>query len=339
MSACPRWALIFGSVLLAVQSCLGGAAFAGSFNGFNLIMVPGHPFGSDSARQSLDNIKRVGANTVAIIPFLWQANASSGHIQRGNDMSDDELRMAIRDAHALGLIVVVKPQVWIPENWAGAAEPTSEQDWYTWFIDYSVEIERIARIAAANHADILAIGTELTKTTQRPEWIPIIAAVRGDFSGKLLYFAHDVEEAEHVPFWRSLDAIGVTLYPSLGADNDRAGHLAAMRAVADRLDALSMRIGKPVWVGEIGLRSAVGAAAKPWESVEQRAAAPAPYLQSQVLSDWLSVLDRPSIDGVLIWRWLTDPSAGGIDDTDFMVQSKPAEGALMCAWKIDCTRR
>ena len=142
-----------------------------------------------------------------------------------------------------------------------------------------------------------------------------------------------------MPFWSSLDAIGVTLYPSLGADNDRAGHLSAMRAVAARLDALSMRVGKPVWVGEIGLRSAAGAAAKPWESAEERTAQAAPYLQAQVLSDWLSVLDRPSIEGVLVWRWFTDPSAGGVADTDFTVQSKPAEGALLCAWTIDCRPR
>jgi hypothetical protein len=67
--------------------------------------------------------------------------------------------------------------------------------------------------------------------------------------------AHNVEEAEAVPFWDQLDAIGVTLYPPLGADDDRDG-ARVMRAVADRLDALAARTGKSVVVGEIGLRSA-----------------------------------------------------------------------------------
>ena len=111
MRAAQRRALIFGFALLALQSSPVSAALGRSFNGFNIIMVPGHAFGSNSARRSLANIKRVGANAVAIIPFLWQPDASSGHIQRGGDMSDDELRAAISDAHALGLIVVVKPQV------------------------------------------------------------------------------------------------------------------------------------------------------------------------------------------------------------------------------------
>ena len=60
-------------------------------------------------------------------------------------------------------------------------------------------------------------------------------------------------------------------------------------------------------VGEIGLRSAEGAAAKPWESAEERVAVADPLLQAEVLADWLGVLRRPSVRGVLIWRWFTDP--------------------------------
>jgi hypothetical protein len=55
-----------------------------------------------------------------------------------------------------------------------------------------------------------------------------------------------------------------------------------------------------------------------------------------VLADWLAVLHRPAIGGVLIWRWLTDPDAGGVADTDFTVQGKPAEHVLMCAWMQSC---
>jgi hypothetical protein len=111
-----------------------------------------------------------------------------------------------------------------------------------------------------------------------------------------------------------------------------------MRTVADRLDAFAARNKKSIVVGEIGLRSAEGAAAKPWESAEERKAVPDPSLQAQVIADWLEILDRPAISGVLIWRWLTDPDAGGLTDTDFTVQGKPAEHVLMCAWTQSCNR-
>jgi hypothetical protein len=57
-----------------------------------------------------------------------------------------------------------------------------------------------------------------------------------------------------------------------------------------------------------------------------------------VIADWLAVLNRPSIHGVMIWRWFTDPAAGGPDDTDFTVQGKPAEAVLSCVWNGICRK-
>jgi sugar phosphate isomerase/epimerase len=305
-------------------------------DGFNVIVSPGHPFGSVSAESALVAAKRLGATTIAIIPFLWQSSPSSPDILRGADMSDDALRQAIRQARALGFSIVVKPHVWVPDNWAGAITLGSEQAWSAWFAHYRVALDRIARVAAAEGADVLVIGTELAGTTQRSEWEELIAATRASFPGTLTYVAHNIDEAETVPFWHLLDTIGVSLYPPLGADHDRAGRRAAMRDVAERLDTLSKRIGKSVVVGEIGLRSAEGATAKPWESAEERAALPDSQLQAEVLADWLAALDRPAVRGVLIWRWFTDPAAGGAADTDFTVQGKPAEEMLRCVWKAEC---
>jgi hypothetical protein len=321
--------------MLLLVAALGPAG-GQRLDGFNVIATPEHPFGSASSERALVAAKHLGATTVAIIPFLWQASTSSPDIRRGSDMPDDALREAIRQARKLKLSVIVKPHVWVPDSWAGAVQPKSEQSWVTWFSLYSRELESIARIAAEEGADGLSIGTELAKTTQRSEWTGLIAAARAVFPRTLLYVAHNVDEAETVPFWHLLDAIGVSLYPPLGADNDHAGRLAVMRASADRLDALSSRVGKPIVVGEIGLRSAKGAAAKPWESAEERDSSADPALQAEVLADWLTVLNRPTIRGVLIWRWFTDPAAGGPDDTDFTVQGKPAEDVLSCAWTAAC---
>jgi hypothetical protein len=306
------------------------------FDGFNVIVAPGHPFGSDSAKLALLETVALGARAVAIVPFVWQINPSSPDLVRGDDMTDGELRAAIRAAHALGLTVMVKPHVWIPESWAGTVAMESDADWDAWFANYRRELKHIGRIAEVENVDALAIGTELDKTTQHPQWNEIIDAVRRVYRGRLLYVAHNLEEAETTPFWDRLDSIGVTLYPPLGADDARGERRSTMQEIADRLDALAARTGKPIVVGEIGLRSAVGAAAKPWESAEERASAPDPELQARVLADWMQALDRPSVQGALVWRWLTDPGAGGLSDTDFTVQGKPAERVLMCAWTRSC---
>jgi hypothetical protein len=332
--------------LLAIAFAIGGVASLSvhadpasekPLDGFNIIVSPGHPFGSATAKVSLAEAKRVGARAIAVIPFLWQSTPASPNLIRGTDMNDVELRAAIRDAHGAGLAVLVKPHVWIPEHWAGTVAMNSEEDWQQWFANYRSEIIRIARIAADEQAEALVIGTELSATEQRPEWSNLIGAARQLFSGRLTYMAHNIDGAEGVSFWRELDAIGVTLYPPLGADADRTGRQAKMLAIAERLDALSALHGKPVVVGEIGVRSAEGAAAKPWESTEERAATPDPTLQAAVIADWLAALDRPAIGGVLIWNWFTDPDSGGPTDADFTVQGKPAEKVLRCAWRRECT--
>lgn len=96
------------ALALALALVAADARAAGKLNGFNVIVSPGHPFGSAQARASLGAAKRMGANAVAIVPFLWQSNPSSVDIVRGADMSDDELRAVLRDARALGLKTIVK---------------------------------------------------------------------------------------------------------------------------------------------------------------------------------------------------------------------------------------
>lgn len=329
-------AILAASTWLSARS---ESALGQRFDGLNVIAVAGHPFGSTSAKQSLADAKKLGANAIAIIPFLWQSNPSSPDLIRGEDMPDAELRAAIRDAEAVGLTVMVKPHVWVPGSWAGAIAMSSETNWQEWFANYRRELNHIAQIAEEEKASALAIGTELLGTTQRPEWDALVTDARLIFSGRLLYVAHNIEEADRISFWKRLDIIGVTLYPSLGADEDRRGRRKIMNAVVDRLDALAVRTGKPIVIAEIGLRSAQGAPAKPWESAEERVALPDPMLQAEVLDDWLNALDRPSIRGVLIWRWLTDPHAGGPADTDFTVQGKPAEHVLKCVWTKNCEPR
>jgi len=344
MNCLRAWQALFPALLLLLAATTwfesrSEPAARGRLDGFNVIEAPGSPFGSDAAWLSLVNAKRLGARAVAVIPFFWQSSPASPKLEHGTDMTDAELHAAIREARALGLTVLVKPQVWVPKSWAGAIAMTSAEDWDEWFANYRRELENVAGIAAAEKAEALAIGTELAASEQRPRWGELIGAVRTLYPGRLLYMAHNVEEAETVPFWDRLDAVGVTLYPPLGADADRDSRRAIMRMVADRLEALAARSHKPVVVGEIGLRSAVGAAAKPWQDAERRDSTPDPELQAAVMADWLAALDRRSIEGVMIWRWLTDPDAGGLTDTDFTVQNKPAERVLMCAWTRICQRR
>ena len=167
-----RWLRTAFQALLVLASSVAplDAASGQRLDGFNVVATPDHPFGSASAARALTSAKNLGATAIAVIPFLWQSSPSTSDLVAGSDMSDEALRAAIRQAHGLGFSVIVKPHVWVPESWAGAVEPNSEQSWHIWFTRYTAQLQRIARIASEEGADALAVGTELVKTTQRPEW-------------------------------------------------------------------------------------------------------------------------------------------------------------------------
>ena len=162
--------------------------------------------------------------------------------------------------------------------------------------------------------------------------------LRAMYSGRCSMWRTMPRKPRRAVLGPSSTAIGVSLYPPLGADDDRDGRRSAMRAAADRLDALAARTGK----SDRGRRDrAAFRAGRRRQAVGKRRgahASPDPSLQAEVLADWLAVLDRPTIHGVLIWRWFTDPDAGGLADTDFTVQGKPAERVLLCAWTQACER-
>lgn len=334
--AIGRRVLLGALPLLALPVRAGGMAPPPpSWRGANLTRTPQAPLGSDACGRSLRALKDLGADSVALIPFLWQATPQATRIALGSDFGLEELRAGIRQARAIGLKVMVKPHVWVPETWAGAVDPQGgEQGWADWFGGYGSALETLARLAAAEKAEALAIGTELRGTSHRPEWASLIARLRPLYPGLLTYVAHWDGEVARVPFWGLLDAASVSLYPPLGTDE--AGIEGAITRHADQLVAWRNSIGKPLWVAELGLRSAQAAQVKPWESPEERDATPDQYVQARVLARWLAALDQRGIGDMLVYRWFSDPDIGGPTDTDFTIQGKRAQDVLHCWFTGRC---
>lgn len=300
--------------------------------GCNLVETAEAPFGSDAAMRSFVRLAETGANSVALIPFLWQSGPHSPNIVLGDALPPSRLARGLEQASAAGLSTIVKPHVWVPEGWAGQIAMTNPAAWTQWFAGYREALLPLARVAAAGGAREFVVGTETRQTVARPEWRDLIDEVRAVFPGRLTFVAHGAEGAERVTFWDRLDAVGVSLYPVLGTDRDKGAWHRAMHRELSRVQAVADRAGLPIWIGEIGIRSATGAAAKPWESAEERDAAPDPELQAHVIGAWLHELEKLDPAAVLVWRWFSDPDAGGRTDTDFTIQSKPAADVLRAAW-------
>lgn len=319
----PR--LLIVAVALAAAASTS-AAWAQAWLGYNVKRTPNAPWDSTAAIRSMHALRATGANTIAIVVFLWQPDPHSSALVRGSDISDAELAQALSVARNLGLRVLLKPHVWVPGHWAGEVRPR-DHELADWFARYRRELDRLARIAQAGGAAALAVGVELKQLANRPEWSGLIRSARAQFKGRLTYVASSMDEAEAFAHWEQVDAVTVSLYPRAD-DLDR--WVDAMRRETGRLTALAGRVGRAAWVGEIGVRSMHGALDAPWASPEQRSGAVDLALQAQALSAARKVIAQARvIDAFLVWCWYTDPQAGGERDTDFTPQGKPALDTLM----------
>ena len=291
--------------------------------GANVKLSGDATWGTDKAGQSLENLAESGAERGLLVAFTWQAEPDSNDPVIGGDSTPDQVRVGLQQMREAGLEPVLKIHLWIPDHWAGEAEPT---DRAAWFAAYSKAVVELARVASEENAAAVVVGSELRGVQNSGYWPSLVRKVRQVYSGKILYVADSLEQAESFRYWSLFDAIGTSLYPSLSSDP--AEREKEMRDTAQRLQALSERHQRPVWVAELGVRSAQGSLSAPWESPEQQELPVDLDLQLNVLEAWLEALQTPAIEGIAIWCWYTDPAAGGPEDTDFTVQNKPAQAIL-----------
>jgi len=170
-------------------------------------------------------IRPLGANWIALIVKCNQASLVTTSIDCNTNnitASDDELAHAIRSAHQAGLYVMLKPHINLVDpndaivgrhqiNYGG-----DEDQWRTWFNNYTRMITHYAHIAVQNGADYLVIGTELSGTIGREaDWRNLIASIRQIYHGSLTYASLTYLEPEAIAWWDALDSIGVDTYYAL----------------------------------------------------------------------------------------------------------------------------
>ncbi|MFA9459278.1 glycoside hydrolase family 113 [Thiohalorhabdus methylotrophus] len=343
--------ILIGGLVVAGMAALTGLWLSGFSGqrfeanepawGFNLLQSRESSFAEEPARAALRRLAELGADHVAVVTFLEQAAPDAAEPSRGGQVTDEQLVAALRAAHAAGLETLVKPQLLVPGSWAGEIDPPSRK---RWFGAYGDHLLRYARIAEREGAEALVIGTELTKLGGAEEWKGVIAAVRREYSGKLTYAAHNAEGVEAFAHWEWLDAVGMTLYPSLGQTARPPAVRAHMTKALDRVEAAVTGLDLPVWVLEIGHPSATGSLPRPWDwrRLAGPGVEPNPGLQAMVLQEWIGVLrERPTLADnrvarATFWSWYGTLEAGGYGDTGFTVQNKPAQVVLQCHWRGCC---
>src|SRR5438552_585168 len=147
----------------------------------------GFAYGSEECRKQLAAIAAVGGNWVAISDFAFMRSVDQPHLRFGNGgrSGEGDIAQVIRDAHAAGLKVLVKPHVWSGDfgrrggKWHGDIRMTTDADWDQWFTEYGEYILAQARVAADSRADAVGVALEYDGTIdQESHWRKLIADVR-----------------------------------------------------------------------------------------------------------------------------------------------------------------
>ena len=115
--------------------------------------------------SQMRQLKALGVNWIAIHPYAGiRADGTVGSRRRDNADSSHLIR-PIREAHALGLKIMIKPHLayWgSPFRWRGDITFETDQQWQRFFTDYRRWIVRLAEIC--HDADAFVVGTELDRT-------------------------------------------------------------------------------------------------------------------------------------------------------------------------------
>jgi len=304
-----RWLLPAGCVIGAVVGALPGAAepirgMTVSCHGAGL------EWGSDDMARTLDVLADLGVNWVAIHPYGGiRDDGTVGH-SRIDHLYDDPswLTRAIREAHARGLRILIKPHLayWGTRfAWRGEIRFDDEEAWGRFFEGYEEWITKVARLA--KDCDAFAVGTELDQTTTHHEerWRRIIAAVRKETEAPLTYSA-GWDTFRTVPFWDALDAIGIQSYfPLVGHEGCPSDSELALgwSAIVAELEAFGRERDRPVVLAELGYNRSLEAAVRPW-SYRTDADPAALDLQLRCLAAALDALERSEgIVGAFLWKW------------------------------------
>jgi hypothetical protein len=316
----------------------------------------------DGGKTSFRALADLGVNWISI--HTWDP------LQRGIHSPDwaaprrplviQNLPELVRNAHAAGLKVMVKPHLEMrgyepteeerrilrgrdeearrtlfarfraeregrPRAWHNDIEMKTDDDWRAWFSRYEEYLLSYVRQAAEAGADAFCVGRETDKAAiaREGDWRRLIARVRQGFKGPLTYSAN-FDGYERIPFWDALDVIGISAYfpLALGEAPPSASDLAERwDGVMTPLRELSRRTNRRVVFTEIGYPALATGARRPWEENDGPADV---WLQARLYEAALAAVSRqPFLAGSFFWLW-EGTSRPPFRDSSFSIQDKPA---------------
>ncbi len=275
---------------------------------------------------------------ITMVPYSYQRDVLKPTLSSMNHerivRRDSSFAQTIKLAKSMGMEAMMKPHIWVSgDMWRSEIAMDSEKEWDLWFKQYGDFILHYAKLASQTGCAALCIGTELRESViQKPDkWRELIKEIKKVYRGKLVYAANWDSEYKKIAFWDELDYIGIQAYfeltdesvPSVSTINK------GWKKTFSELKSFHEKWNKPILFTEIGYKSTMGAADKPWQWESPTASlsnkvsfeAQVNCYESLFQTFW----DESWFAGVHLWKWEGD------NEFDFTPKNKPAAN-IMAKW-------
>lgn len=280
-------------------------------------------------------IADVNAKWISIVPYGFSPNGKPDVYYNAFGQWWGETPAGIREsaklAHAGGLKVMLKPQVYIPNGWVGEMDFDNESDWITWEESYETYIMTMVDLAIELDIELLCIGTEYKLAVHKREafWRSLIQKIRLTYDGKILY-SSNWDAYQDIPIWDVLDYIGVSAYfplsESLTPSVDELSQ--AWKPIIKDMKKLSKNHDKPVLFTEYGYLTIDKCAYRAWELEKNIKTKP---INQQAQANAYEALYKNMLEqdywmGGFLWKWFpNDKGAEGYIPRDYTPQGKLSE--------------
>jgi hypothetical protein len=294
------------------------------------VVAPPKPIGTKEFKK----LKEIHTNWVSFVPYGFTRKGSTDvryNLDRqwwGEKMLGTQT--CIVEAKALGLKVMLKPQVYMGGGWIGDLDFDTEAKWLEWETNYKKFIMDYVAIAEKNKVEMFCIGTECNiSMVKRPFfWRNLIAEIRKSYKGKLTYSAN-WDNFDKVQIWNDLDYIGISSYfPLSDAKNPSLGLLLKeWKPIVKRLKNFSDKHSKKILFTEYGYMSVDGCAGKAWEIEKNKHSIPVNEMAQSTAYDalWTAFSTQSFWGGGFLWKWFPDGMGHeGYPEKDYTPQDKQA---------------
>jgi len=300
-----------------VPAGFGGNAAAEPVRGVTISThTDGTDWAFDGTATTMKSIRDLGADWVAIHPYAGIRTDGAVRAWSLDPENPPEwIRRPIREAHALGLKILIKPHLayWGTRfTWRGAITFETEAEWDRFWSTYRRWIVDLAR--ACRKADGFVVGTELDRTIdQEGEWRELIREVRAE-TGMPLTYAANWSDFEQVGFWDALDVIGIQAYfpivDSLTVDTGTDALREGWNATMGRLRSYAEQHNRKIIFTELGYNRSYEAPVQPWAyRTDGRGAE---KIQQACLRTALEAIEKePDVLGAFLWKWFPEPHPVG----------------------------